>query len=505
MKLISTFLAILFFSTLTIAQNTIWNGSVDGDWHNATNWDNGVPLAGTSVSIFATSNNPVISGSAFAEQVIVSPDAQLTIDADGILLIDKSGSSNNLPGMILNADLINHGLLQIDHNTNGTGLLINTGSTLTNSGIINIGELGPISSYGIYNDGILINDLNGEISINDVNDGLINFNGALTNFGKIKIGETTQVNSNGISNYSTLDNHGDILIFTVSNNGIRNYGSAPFYGTLTNEKTGTIEIGTCVSGLRNEGTFVNHGTLEIDEVASLFAIDNRVSGILDNESCATIICNQKLENSSSNPITNNGFFFIDSGIDSNPGDFINHGILSDINGTFPITAGGYINNGIYLEPTSINSCETTSVLSIGGSGIYTIEGVYLDMAGTIPAGTYDLASNTFTNYASTGSYTFYINFEDANGACSVMTPWPVDVIYNNMINFTGNGNGTDWHDPQNWDLGIIPERCHEVIIPSSFNVSIASNNIGLGRLLCVDANAIFEVDSAAQLEICLGN
>ena len=40
------------------------------------------------------------------------------------------------------------------------------------------------------------------------------------------------------------------------------------------------------------------------------------------------------------------------------------------------------------------------------------------------------------------------------------------------IVWTGNGDGENWSDSANWDLGIIPQKCHDVLIPSPHMVKI---------------------------------
>lgn len=503
MKILSTLLIIVLFSFASLAQSTTWIGAIDDNWNTVGNWDAGIPDLLTTVSIFSSPNDPVIAGAALAQQVIVSPGASLTILSGGELTIDKFGSTDMLPGLLLNDDFINEGDLNIDNAFNG--ILINSAGTITNSGNINIGLLGPIESNGLYNDGEVVNNAIGEITVDDANVGLTNFNGEFTNLGELRIGETIGMDLDGVRNYDLMENSGQLEIFNVAGTGFRNYNSGPFYGTFINYQAGFVEIGICHRGVRNESTLSNFGEMYIGSVGNvgLFAIDNRVDGILENNECALMVCNDKLENSSSNPIENDGSFVLDSPTGSNVGLFNNNGIVSDLNNTFPTASNGYTNNGFYLASVTINSCITNSVFSIGGSGNYTVEGVYFDLAGTSVAGLYDAAANTYTNYATTGMHTLYVKFENLAGNCSIMVPWFVDVLFSDTITFNGNGDGVDWHDPLNWDLGIVPNSCHLVVIPAPHNVVIAPNAIGIGKALCVDLNASLDVPALAELEILI--
>ncbi len=69
------------------------------------------------------------------------------------------------------------------------------------------------------------------------------------------------------------------------------------------------------------------------------------------------------------------------------------------------------------------------------------------------------------------------------------------------ITFDAGGNATDWHDASNWDLNIIPARCHDVIIPSPHNVMISTGNTGIGKTLQINVGAMLETASGGLIDI----
>ena len=105
-----------------------WNGAADQDWHNASNWDdglggNGVPGSLTNVFITTAGFNPVISNNdADAGNVTINPGAVLTINTNRSLTVTGSVS--------------NAGTFTVDPGSNTT---ITVGDTWSNSGTFNNG------------------------------------------------------------------------------------------------------------------------------------------------------------------------------------------------------------------------------------------------------------------------------------------------------------------------------------------------------------------------------
>lgn len=90
---------------------TTWNGSVDSDWDNASNWSNGLPVFGSQVTIPAVTNLPVLSSVTTVGDLLIESGAGLTIQTSGSLTV--SGTLTN--------------------NAGSTGLMIKSGATGTGS------------------------------------------------------------------------------------------------------------------------------------------------------------------------------------------------------------------------------------------------------------------------------------------------------------------------------------------------------------------------------------
>ena len=67
--------------------------------------------------------------------------------------------------------------------------------------------------------------------------------------------------------------------------------------------------------------------------------------------------------------------------------------------------------------------------------------------------------------------------------------------------WTGNGDGENWSDAANWDLGAIPQKCSDVLIPSPNVVKILTGEEGLGRTLEVELGAVLVTDPAGMTDI----
>jgi len=60
----------------------------------------------------------------------------------------------------------------------------------------------------------------------------------------------------------------------------------------------------------------------------------------------------------------------------------------------------------------------------------------------------------------------------------------------------------DWHaSPANWSLNLIPEECHDVVIPTGNNITVSGSNEGIAHTLDVVSGATLTVDPSALLNI----
>jgi hypothetical protein len=70
--------------------------------------------------------------------------------------------------------------------------------------------------------------------------------------------------------------------------------------------------------------------------------------------------------------------------------------------------------------------------------------------------------------------------------------------------FTDTGNGF-WIDSANWSLGVVPDICHDVVIPAGNSVTIVNSEVAECYTLTVDDNAEFTVEDGAILEVVAPN
>ena len=85
--------------------------------------------------------------------------------------------------------------------------------------------------------------------------------------------------------------------------------------------------------------------------------------------------------------------------------------------------------------------------------------------------------------------------------CSCGAPSNINTTINTYI-----GSNATWMNPNNWSLNLIPEICHDVIIPSGKTVRINANENGICFTLFMHSSAVFDVDTNGGLEVVtLGN
>ena len=76
------------------------------------------------------------------------------------------------------------------------------------------------------------------------------------------------------------------------------------------------------------------------------------------------------------------------------------------------------------------------------------------------------------------------------------------VAFNSLaatINFVGNGDGTTWQDPANWDLGTVPTSADDVILNNFDNVVIAPGAAVYANSLVVRADAKLTISPNGKL------
>ena len=130
---------------------------------------------------------------------------------------------------------IPNGVNLVLSNSQGTGITLNSGGTLSNSGTITVANTD--GSYGIQN----------------------NYGGTLSSSGTIRVSNNGGI---GIVNFGSLSNSGTMTVSNSGSTGIANSGG----GMLTNNPGGTIVVsntGSDTDGIGNSGSLSNLGTIKI--------------------------------------------------------------------------------------------------------------------------------------------------------------------------------------------------------------------------------------------------
>jgi hypothetical protein len=217
-----------------------------------------------------------------------------------IMGINVTNTSTH-PGVYNEATFVNqvNAELRIDR-FKRTGFHNSNSSSLTNAGLIKIGEHVLGGENGMYNTGTVNNQADGEIYVDNILDdnrkaGIYNNNNAnFTNAGKMFIGTAVSAGSIGLYNDGTFSNSGEIRVdnvrgisnrnglfnnFAFTNTGKITLGGSATAGdwglyntsTFNNNTGGEISIDRCnITGLRNEsGTFTSNGSIALGGIANI--------------------------------------------------------------------------------------------------------------------------------------------------------------------------------------------------------------------------------------------
>ena len=463
-----------------------WTGAVDSDWNNPCNWDPVcVPTTANNVNIFPAPNSPVIAGStsALIRSITILNGATLTINSGSSLSIN--GSTGD--GLLNYGTVINAGILNIDNTTNNgitmtnsatfnnsgninigqnsssnvkEGIAANNNASFNHQGGVITIDNANKEGIGISLGAIFVNQSIINIGQNEGNIGAegfnVNFQGQLQNEvnGIINIGNTQ---SDGLSISSQTDNAGQINIGQggklVGGYGIEVNGSAN--NIFNNLATGTIQIdNTGETGVYLNGVITNNsgqiyigqngGAANIAGIGlDLFQgtfnnlaggsthISNSTTSILrvrllsefNNNACAVVVLNGEIVNIDSGSILNEGQFLVYASEPSQITNFVNEGIIGDVQGSLPLGTPGLINNEIIIAPSGGDCGVVDPAFVLGATVDFNILGVFTDPGGSNSAGTYDLSTNVFTSGIGTGQMTLYVLIEDQASGCTSIVPW----------------------------------------------------------------------------------
>ncbi|MGR3810770.1 hypothetical protein [Jiulongibacter sp. NS-SX5] len=181
-------------------------------------------------------------------------------------------------------------------------------------------------------------------------------------------------------------------------------------------------------------------------------------------------------------------------------------------------------NGLLIDPfgevyPSMNSSQRNNMdvsFGIGGpisegltesnvlleTGYYlsTYNGFYLDTALTQSAGNYDALTGNFTpTFTDPTQDEIYFSYTLGSTGCQytgsipIIKECPTERIDNH---FTGAVD-TDWHNFDNWSLGVVPNVCHKAIIPDHLKAVISSGKKARSAGLETVSGAVLEVESGS--------
>ncbi len=348
----------------------------------------------------------------------------------------------NLSGGTITIDRINIA----NPETNFPSLSNRTGSNFSNFGSIEIGSSASPGQDGVLNDGTFTNQSSGNLEMNrNWGNGIWNyFGGSFTNHGHIVTGNQDSTGSSGILNYANFTNSatGEIEIDRPRSSGVvnatatgifqnqgtlsigQNFGM-PFFGvnnllngSFTNSETGIIEIDNQDSdGFKNESgaTVQNLGKMTLGATAPPDGDGINNAATFNNNACGEIAMFAPLNNSSS--FTNAGLFRVNTASANTNSALTNNGIIEYPQGN-PIP--NVSNNEIIVAPIS-GGCNISPALSLGATVDFDIaDAWFLDENLTLPAGTFNELTNTFSNsnVPSGVPTVVYFSINDAAGGCS---------------------------------------------------------------------------------------
>lgn len=372
------------------AQTQTWNGSVNTDWFNAANWTAsngavaGVPTSTDNVVINTNTNAPIIAnGTAVANSVSISTVVGnlLTINSGATLTVSRN-SSNTIS--VATGTLVNNGTINAS---------LTSSTTVTNEGVLRIFSNGVIDNFGT-----------------------INLTGGVNNC--IYITGATFNNKTG----GNLVGNGIYLLkLATSNTRFINEAGATVSGSGTN-----------ASIFINPGNFTNAGIIDVMGQIELYGTST-ISSTFDNNGCGIIKVNGAFFNQNYVTTTNEGLLQISGSLNNN-GSFTNRGAL--IASSYPT----YTNRRLQVNNNAANNALFTISTSAGNT---TINGIYLDEAGTQLAGTY--ASNIFTPNIGGGVYTLYVKV--TQGICNYTIPFSYTRSRSRWYvktSSSGTGDGTSW-------------------------------------------------------------
>jgi HYR domain len=318
--------------------------------------------------------------------------------------------------------------------------LENVYGTFTNAALLRVGTSVSPGQTGIVNLGTLQNEPMGSIYVNRSTQYGLSTISLFRNRGQVHIGDQMSIGNTCLNNTGTVENlDGAIYLnrsstqallsvssFTnaalLSVGNLGNIGNTGIdnRGFFDNTATGDIHIESyTVEGFYNRSETTNSGQIIISgsDAANSYGLRNITSfKKFTNAACGVIRMSAPLfnlgafENAGLISATTNAAHFNSTGL-------TNNGILEYPQGN-PIP--NVTNNDVIVQPVT-GECPVANALQVGSSNNFTISTTWYKNANlTMPAGTYDAGTNTFTTngLADGSTTTLYFTVSDGANGCT---------------------------------------------------------------------------------------
>lgn len=329
------------FYTINLVAQTQYVGPDGGSWHDATNWNNGLPAAGNDANIFGS--NSVIISQNLTINYNVQSFAPLQIDAN----IVNEGILSLSGGIAINGDFTNNGEYR---NLGGT-------TTIAPSSSFNNTNTLTVQNGDFAADGTVTNS--GNVVINTT----FNSNGSFTNSGDINVQGTFE-------NSAEFNNESGATVNIANGAHLNNYVE----NTFRNKAGGIMTI---FGFLDNFGIFRSNGDITNDGFLTNHSLMNNDNGGL-------LLTKKEFTNNATFNNNNNATFrvfntpgfnkgtFNNNGIFDNQGPFTNEvdGIFHNVGTLININGSVYTNKGTL---TSSGSIQTIGQVTNEGNMVNTGE------------------------------------------------------------------------------------------------------------------------------------
>ncbi len=77
----------------------------------------------------------------------------------------------------------------------------------------------------------------------------------------------------------------------------------------------------------------------------------------------------------------------------------------------------------------------------------------------------------------------------------------VETVADEVVTWTGNGDGLLWSDGKNWDTGFTPYTCNDVVIPAGHTVLVTTGVHAVGRTLLVEDGSVVTMEPLATMSV----